>query len=89
MGCVWVYMQKVELRHWWEYGDEKTGIKSERTFTIKCNPCLRKLKVKILEKPEKQTQCAVNLYKSSFPKKNAAKEHLNNLFSMKKAINAC
>ena len=26
MGCVWVYMQKVELRHWWEYGDEKTGI---------------------------------------------------------------
>ena len=27
MGCVWVYMQKVELRHWWEYGDEKTGIK--------------------------------------------------------------
>ena len=40
MGCVWVYMQKVELRHWWEYGDEKTGIKSERTFTIKCNQCL-------------------------------------------------
>ena len=26
MGCVWVYMQKVELRHWWEYGNEKTGI---------------------------------------------------------------
>ena len=26
MGCVWVSMQKVELRHWWEYGDEKTGI---------------------------------------------------------------
>ena len=26
MGCVWVYMQKVELRHRWEYGDEKTGI---------------------------------------------------------------
>ena len=23
---VWVYMQKVELHHWWEYGDEKTGI---------------------------------------------------------------
>ena len=19
MGCVWVYMQKVELRYWWEY----------------------------------------------------------------------
>ena len=26
MGCVWVYMQKVELRYWWEYGDGKTGI---------------------------------------------------------------
>ena len=26
VGCVWVYMQKVELRHWWEYVDEKTGI---------------------------------------------------------------
>ena len=26
MGCVWVYMQKVELRYWWEYGDEKTRI---------------------------------------------------------------
>ena len=26
MGCVWVYMQKVELRYWWEYGDEKTGL---------------------------------------------------------------
>ena len=26
MGCVWVHMQKVELRHWWEYGDKKTGI---------------------------------------------------------------
>ena len=26
VGCVWVYMQKVELRYWWEYGDEKTRI---------------------------------------------------------------
>ena len=26
MGYVWVYMQNVELRYWWEYGDEKTGI---------------------------------------------------------------
>ena len=26
MGCVWVYMQKEELRYCWEYGDEKTGI---------------------------------------------------------------
>ena len=24
--CVWVYMQKMELRYWWEYGDEKTRI---------------------------------------------------------------
>ena len=31
-------------------------------------------KVKILEKREKQTQCAVNFYKSSFPKHNS-KEH--------------
>ena len=23
MGCVWVYMQKVELRHWLEYGNDK------------------------------------------------------------------
>ena len=22
MGCVWVYTQKVELRYWWEHGDE-------------------------------------------------------------------
>ena len=21
MGYVWVYMQKMELRYWWEYGD--------------------------------------------------------------------
>ena len=26
MGCLWVYIQKVELRYWWEYGDEKGGI---------------------------------------------------------------
>ena len=26
MGCVWVYMQKMELCYWWEYGDEKTRI---------------------------------------------------------------
>ena len=23
MGCVWVYMQKMELHHWWEHGDRK------------------------------------------------------------------
>ena len=23
MGCVWVYMEKVELRYWWEHSDEK------------------------------------------------------------------
>ena len=27
MGCVWVYMQTMELHYWWEYGDEKTRIK--------------------------------------------------------------
>ena len=26
MGCVWVYIQKMELRYWWEYGDEKTRV---------------------------------------------------------------
>ena len=26
VGCVWVYIQKMELRYWWEYGDEKTRI---------------------------------------------------------------
>ena len=26
VGCVWVYLQKMELRYWWEYGDEKTRI---------------------------------------------------------------
>ena len=26
MGCLWVYIQKVELRYWWEYGNEKGGI---------------------------------------------------------------
>ena len=26
MGCVWVYMQKMELCYWWEYGDEETRI---------------------------------------------------------------
>ena len=26
MGCLWVYMQKMELRYRWEYGDEKTRI---------------------------------------------------------------
>ena len=25
MGYVWVYMQKMELRYWWEYGDEKNN----------------------------------------------------------------
>ena len=28
MGCAWVYMQKVELHYWWEYGDKKTRINS-------------------------------------------------------------
>ena len=23
MGCVWVYMEKVELRYWLEHSDEK------------------------------------------------------------------
>ena len=23
MGCVWVYMQKMELSYWWEHGDKK------------------------------------------------------------------
>ena len=23
MGCVWVYMEKVELCYWWEHSDEK------------------------------------------------------------------
>ena len=26
VGCVRVYMQKIELCYWWEYGDEKTRI---------------------------------------------------------------
>ena len=26
MGCVWVCIQNMELRYWWEYGDEKTRI---------------------------------------------------------------
>ena len=26
MGCVGMYMQKMELCYWWEYGDEKTRI---------------------------------------------------------------
>ena len=28
MGCVRVYMQKIELRYWCEYGDEKAKISS-------------------------------------------------------------
>ena len=28
MGCVCFYMKKIELRYWWEYGDEKTRINS-------------------------------------------------------------
>ena len=27
MGCVWVYMEKVELRYWLEHSDEKNMIK--------------------------------------------------------------
>ena len=23
LGCVWVYMEKVELRYWWEHSNEK------------------------------------------------------------------
>jgi len=23
VGCVWVYMEKMELRYWWEHGDGK------------------------------------------------------------------
>ena len=26
------YMQKMELRYWWEYGDEKTRINKEMNF---------------------------------------------------------
>ena len=26
LSVVWVYMQKMELRCWWEYGDEETRI---------------------------------------------------------------
>ena len=26
MGCVLVYTQKIELRYWWEYVDEKSRI---------------------------------------------------------------
>ena len=34
MGCVWVYMQKMEPRYWWEYGDEKTIINKLNLFIM-------------------------------------------------------
>ena len=27
VGCVWLYLQKMELRYWWEYGEEKKNNK--------------------------------------------------------------
>ena len=52
MGCVWVYMQKMELRYWWEYGDEKTRINewNEKRSLIPLLPFKNSL-----EKPERST----------------------------------
>ena len=35
MGCVCVYAQKVELRYWWEYDDEKTRIKNTGSLVFR------------------------------------------------------
>ena len=35
MGCVWVYMEKVELRYWWEHSDEKNMNKLPYLFAYK------------------------------------------------------
>ena len=34
MGCVRVYMQKIELRYWCEYGDEKAKIFERLIFVL-------------------------------------------------------
>ena len=52
MGCVWVYVEKVELRYWWEHSDEKNmnklveGKAFVNTYGIKSAD----LKVKLLFK---------------------------------------
>ena len=40
MWVVWVYMQRVELRYWWEYGAEKIGINelNEKRWTKVSRP---------------------------------------------------
>jgi len=41
VGCVWVYIEKVELRYWWVHSDEKNMNKLEfvsflRLFMVRC-----------------------------------------------------
>ena len=46
MGCVWVFMEKVKLRYWWEYSDKKTMNKlverkvSTETVVLRFGTCL-------------------------------------------------
>ena len=67
---VWVYMQKVELRYWWEHGDEKTGINSLnekrslipwrlRVPTWKINFCSSVLRLSELSRCRERPQTAI------------------------------
>ena len=44
MGCVCVYIQKVELCYWWGYGDEKTRINWRKMSFSSCHKCGTKKK---------------------------------------------
>ena len=70
MGCLWVYIQKVELRYWWEYGDEKGGIDwfNEKRLLIpgglrvsiwKTNFCLSVLRLSDLPRCKERPQTAI------------------------------
>ena len=70
MGCLWVYIQKVELRYWWEYGDEKGGIDwfNEKRLLIpgglrvsiwKTNLCSSVLRLSDLPRCKERPQTAI------------------------------
>jgi len=52
VGCVWVYMEGVELHYWWEHGDEEgmNGLVEWGAFLDTCGIKSVNLKNKLLFK---------------------------------------
>ena len=75
VGFVWLYLQKMELRYWWEYGEEKTitNLLNEKRSLIrwwsrvsiwKINFCSRVLQLSELPRCRERPKTAICCFRS-------------------------